>query len=734
MAPIIDAQLLRTIVDPLPDADADAENGDVALNFKSKNCFRGRAVGGTTMEGAGTYSWAEAGVTYKGDFVGSAATGGGTYSWADGCKYEGELVAGVRHGHGVLTGKGGFPRYEGQWREGRRHGEGTCEYRSGEVYEGQWADDMREGQGTLTHANGNVYKGAWHSDLKIGHGSFFWYDRREQYVGEWKDGAPHGHGEHVWLRVQSEGSPFQLRERFVGEWEAGERHGHGSFHYASGARYVGEWVRNQKHGHGIFSFEDGSVYDGPFEQDRMTNGVLRATSELYSYVDLTQLVPAGQLEGARAAVRNVFVRHNTDIKQVYRYYAALGCDSADAFVLNLSQFRTFAVDTGIASAELPMAALEDLIMRPAVDPSPTQEPPPPHVLAITVASAQAEAPKEFGAALAKAAKYSRGGVHGISRKLLLREFVQGLVEIAAAKLLMIPVGDRPKEDDSVHPLAQSLLSLIQDSILTATPTAHEKLDNAAAAAVPPEERARLELLYAHYAAAEPTPRCRRAPPEPTLTVRGYVRLLADAGLLPGGFSAPNLLAATLPAYYVSDAAAAAPSPGTVASLDEASIAAATAAAAESAEAEPAAVEGDEAPPPPPPAPPPASAPPSEALSVDTTEELLGMYLTLPEFIDAVVSFSAQVGALESPSWAPPPPPPPAAEGDEGDGEGEGEGVPDAKAAAEGEGEEGGEAAEEAEEAVPAAPRDAAEVLRGTVLPKAGAFLLGLIAEKAACDS
>jgi len=141
----------------------------------------------------------------------------------------------------------------------------------------------------------------------------------------------------MWQRIQQEGSPYQLRERYVGEWVEGQRKGRGTFYFASGARYIGEWSGNIKQGHGLFSFEDGSVYEGPFEADRMTDGQLRATSELYTYLDLGHLIPASVVDTTCNAVRHVLVRHNTDLKQVYRYYSALGCAAEDAFVLTLSQ-------------------------------------------------------------------------------------------------------------------------------------------------------------------------------------------------------------------------------------------------------------------------------------------------------------------------------------------------------------------------------------------------------------
>ena len=49
-----------------------------------------------------------------------------------------------------------------------------------------------------------------------------------------------------------------------------------------------------------------------------------------------------ELDATRSAMRNALIRHNTEIKQVYRYYAALGCKAEDAFEMSLWQFWRFA--------------------------------------------------------------------------------------------------------------------------------------------------------------------------------------------------------------------------------------------------------------------------------------------------------------------------------------------------------------------------------------------------------
>ena len=50
------------------------------------------------MEGVGTYTWANSGVHFDGQFAGNALRGNGRYEWdADGAVYDGELwLFGIR--------------------------------------------------------------------------------------------------------------------------------------------------------------------------------------------------------------------------------------------------------------------------------------------------------------------------------------------------------------------------------------------------------------------------------------------------------------------------------------------------------------------------------------------------------------------------------------------------------------------------------------------------------------
>ena len=49
-------------------------------------------------------------------------SGVGCYIFSDGCVYKGEVMAGVRHGHGRYENPSTQISYEGDWVHGKRHG------------------------------------------------------------------------------------------------------------------------------------------------------------------------------------------------------------------------------------------------------------------------------------------------------------------------------------------------------------------------------------------------------------------------------------------------------------------------------------------------------------------------------------------------------------------------------------------------------------------------------------
>merc|ERR1719270_1798966 len=49
-------------------------------------------------------------------------------------------------------------RYDGEWLAGKRHGEGTFTFAKGGRYAGAWADDERDGRGTFYYADTSMYE------------------------------------------------------------------------------------------------------------------------------------------------------------------------------------------------------------------------------------------------------------------------------------------------------------------------------------------------------------------------------------------------------------------------------------------------------------------------------------------------------------------------------------------------------------------------------------------------
>ena len=102
-------------------------------------------------------------ITWSGNCFGGKASGKGQLVWYSRFGknvYEGFMLAGKRHGSGVLKRSDGSS-YAGQWRNGLRHGSGTYTWAIGHRYEGEWSDDKPHGFGTATFADGDVHRGEW---------------------------------------------------------------------------------------------------------------------------------------------------------------------------------------------------------------------------------------------------------------------------------------------------------------------------------------------------------------------------------------------------------------------------------------------------------------------------------------------------------------------------------------------------------------------------------------------
>jgi hypothetical protein len=121
--------------------------------------------------------------------------GQGRLQSACGDTYEGEWVAGKRHGQGLLTlangdvygelrgreREGAFTAAsslliylvllccaEGSWQQGSKHGQGRFQWADGSCYEGAWEQDGMRGQGCFLFANKDSYTGAWLDSMRHG--------------------------------------------------------------------------------------------------------------------------------------------------------------------------------------------------------------------------------------------------------------------------------------------------------------------------------------------------------------------------------------------------------------------------------------------------------------------------------------------------------------------------------------------------------------------------------------
>eukprot|EP00928_Gymnodinium_smaydae_P100148 TRINITY_DN975_c0_g1_i1.p1 TRINITY_DN975_c0_g1~~TRINITY_DN975_c0_g1_i1.p1 ORF type:complete len:1803 (+),score=310.37 TRINITY_DN975_c0_g1_i1:299-5707(+) len=238
------------------------------------------------------------GLRYEGGFRDGIRAGGqGVITLPNGICFEGQFASpgGYREGSGVLTVPEavapdfGFLKYEGNYIAGLRHGAGRLETLGGSLYVGQFESNRRHGLGKMTEAGGRMYEGPWREDHPVAGEGVILYTHGFEYVGEvgdgatrngegklnegssliysgqWQDDLPHG-----------DGQLFLPGGLYEGQFARGKREGLGRFTYAIVSSemersYVGEWVRDRQHGTGTYIDEYGyTLADVDFENGRPT--------------------------------------------------------------------------------------------------------------------------------------------------------------------------------------------------------------------------------------------------------------------------------------------------------------------------------------------------------------------------------------------------------------------------------------------------------------------------------
>lgn len=146
----------------------------------------------------------------------------------NGSTYEGDWLAGMMHGKGILTFADGST-YEGEFIQGRRTGLGKL-VSADDSYEGEWLDDLFHGDGIYTSPKGNLYEGTWkHGQLP--EGVLYYTADKKRYEGEFRGLIPDGFG----IMQYEDGSVY------LGHWSNGAKQGLGRRVNSDGKVDFGYW-------------------------------------------------------------------------------------------------------------------------------------------------------------------------------------------------------------------------------------------------------------------------------------------------------------------------------------------------------------------------------------------------------------------------------------------------------------------------------------------------------------
>ncbi|MEM7099875.1 MAG: hypothetical protein AAF541_16530 [Pseudomonadota bacterium] len=227
---------------------------------------------GRTLEGLfangklnGDGQEATAKFTYIGQWRNGRKQGKGSLSRADGSSYEGEFQNDLPHGKGKAT--TGVDVYTGSFLAGKYHGEGQIRYGELAVYKGQWQRGLRHGFGQYSHASGELYVGDWQADKAHGFGTQS-KPKQGRYEGAWISGNRQGYGSFRDVRGIT----------YEGIWHADQRHGYGREANPDGTSFEGEWRNNLKHGTGKLARGDGSFHAGDWSSGYILGPGTRRTS------------------------------------------------------------------------------------------------------------------------------------------------------------------------------------------------------------------------------------------------------------------------------------------------------------------------------------------------------------------------------------------------------------------------------------------------------------------------
>ncbi len=194
--------------------------------------YEGDFVNGVS-EGYGVHHYAN-GDVFEGEWKNDKRQGKGKYTFADGSYYTGEW----KDGKNISASETVRPATkETKAAESKKTTEkkttGTTtahqSYSSGDTYDGEMLNGKRHGHGIYRWADGDCYEGDFVNNKRTGYGRYEHYTDKWQtkhfcdlvYEGQWKDGEKHGKGveKHYMPGVNEDVTVYE------GEWVNGKREG-----------------------------------------------------------------------------------------------------------------------------------------------------------------------------------------------------------------------------------------------------------------------------------------------------------------------------------------------------------------------------------------------------------------------------------------------------------------------------------------------------------------------------
>lgn len=145
-----------------------SENNTGALNGQWPPPHEGRSPSVRNSPGptSGASVPDSQGAVYEGEMLAGMRHGEGILSWPDSRRYEGQFRSGLFHGLAVMDWPDGR-RYIGKYESNQKHGEGVFEWPDGRRYDGQWANGKRHGRGRYVNARGESRLGTWAKDRPV---------------------------------------------------------------------------------------------------------------------------------------------------------------------------------------------------------------------------------------------------------------------------------------------------------------------------------------------------------------------------------------------------------------------------------------------------------------------------------------------------------------------------------------------------------------------------------------